>query len=231
MTVVADIQKLEPGAKIILYHLNAIAQGAGEFFFHNHAQSGSIFWQGQQYDPFPILAEGFGISTNQQMQPKLTVSNINGSITSLCLAYDDLVGAILTVRSTFVQYLDDANFDAPNPTADPTQKFPDEIWYVERKVREDNVSIEFELASALDFAGARLPRRQIIANKCLWLTIGGYRGPYCGYAGPPVAMYDDTPTASPSLDKCGGRVTSCKMRFGDDNPLPYGGFPAAGLLR
>ena len=32
-------------------------------------------------------------------------------------------------------------------------------------------------------------------------------------------------------DKCGGRLTSCKLRFGANNPLPYGSFPAAGLIR
>ncbi|KWW37898.1 phage tail tape measure protein [Cupriavidus metallidurans] len=33
------------------------------------------------------------------------------------------------------------------------------------------------------------------------------------------------------LDKCGGRLSSCKARFGANNPLPYGSFPAADLVR
>jgi len=42
---------------------------------------------------------------------------------------------------------------------------------------------------------------------------------------------DDVATDDPARDQCGGRVRSCKLRFGQDKPLPYGGFPAAGLLR
>ena len=77
----------------------------------------------------------------------------------------------------------------------------------------------------------QLPRRQIVANVCMWLMIGGYRGPNCGYTG--AAMFDreDNPVADPSLDKCGGRLSSCKCRFGTNNPLPFGSFPAADLVR
>jgi len=53
----------------------------------------------------------------------------------------------------------------------------------------------------------------------------------CGYTGPAVADANDVPTTDPSRDQCGGRVGSCKLRFGADKPLPYGGFPAAGLVR
>ncbi len=34
-----------------------------------------------------------------------------------------------------------------------------------------------------------------------------------------------------SLDVCGKRLASCKLRFGASNPLPFGSFPAAGLIR
>lgn len=42
---------------------------------------------------------------------------------------------------------------------------------------------------------------------------------------------NDTPVASVGLDKCGKRLSSCKVRFGANNPLPFGSFPAAGLTR
>src|SRR5690606_749771 len=152
-------------------------------------------------------------------------------ITALCLMFDDLVGSRLTRRQTLVQYLDAANFGGVNPTADPNEHFPDEIWYIERKSGENDEVVEFELASAADLNGEQLPGRQIIANACSWILRGGYRGPYCGYAGPPVADINDQPTSDPSKDVCGGRVRSCKMRFGETEELPFGGFPAAGLIR
>lgn len=33
-----------------------------------------------------------------------------------------------------------------------------------------------------------------------------------------------------SLDRCGKRLSSCKLRFGDSAELPFGSFPAAGLV-
>ena len=120
---------------------------------------------------------------------------------------------------------------AVNPSADPTQEFQPEIWIVERKAYEDRDKVQFELASAMDLEGQMLPGRIIISARCLWLSIGGYRGEYCGYTGGPVAKLDDTPTAVPGEDKCGGRVVSCKLRFGADAELPFGSFPAAGMMR
>lgn len=118
-----------------------------------------------------------------------------------------------------------------NPTADPNEHFLDEIWFIERKVSETKEVVEFELTTAIDLNGEQLPGRQVIAGVCGWLIRGGYRGPFCGYTGPAVADANDVPTTDPSRDQCGGRVGSCKLRFGADKPLSYGGFPAAGLLR
>ena len=51
-----------------------------------------------------------------------------------------------------------------NPYQDPdsTQRFPDEVYFVDRKVNENKEVVEFELCSALDLAGVRLPKRQCL---------------------------------------------------------------------
>lgn len=231
MPIKSDIQSLEPGNRIALYEVDATAIGADRMLFHADLQTGPIFWQGEQYDPWPIEADGFARNSSQPANPTLRVSNIDGTITALCLMFDDLVGAKFVRRQTLVKYLDASNFSEGNPTADPNEHFPDEIWYIERKTLENNEIVEFELSSAADLNGAQLPGRQIIAGTCTWILRGGYRGPYCGYAGPPVADINDQPTSDPSKDVCGGRLGSCKMRFGESEPLSYGGFPAAGLIR
>lgn len=227
----ADLQSLEPGSRIALFELDASSIGADQLLFHAHPQSGPIYWQGQRYDPWPIECEGFVRNSAQPASPTLRVSNIDGTITALCLAFDDLVGAKLVRRQTLAQYLDADNFPNGNPTADPDEHFPDEIWYIERKSSETNEVVEFELASAADLNGAQLPGRQIIPNACGWILRGGYRGPYCGYSGPPVADINDQPTSDPSRDVCGGRIASCKFRFGLNSELPYGSFPASSLIR
>lgn len=233
MSINQDVQKLEPGALIEFYELDTTLAGLAEIArFHGMPDRNSLWWDGEEYHPWPITSEGFDLTSDQPPTPKLAVGNINLSITALCLAYDDLVGAKLTRRRTFAKYVDAINFPSGvNPDADPTQEMPPEIWYIERKSAETPEAVEFELASALDFNGVQLPRRKILASRCMWISIGGYRGPYCGYAGPAVATADDTPTSDPALDRCGGRVASCKLRYGENNPLPYGGFPAAGLMR
>ncbi|WP_329767301.1 phage minor tail protein L [Stenotrophomonas maltophilia] len=118
-----------------------------------------------------------------------------------------------------------------NPTADPNEHFEDEIWFIERKVAETKETVEFELATAIDLNGEVLPGRQIMSNVCTWLLRGGYRGPYCSYTGSAYFDINDNPVDDPGRDVCAGLVRSCKRRFGENNELPYGGFPAAGLVR
>lgn len=229
--ITADAQRLEPGGRVTVYELDCTSFGADRLFFHQHLQSGVIWWQGQEYGAWPIKAEGFARTGDQPPTPKLTVSNIDGRITALCLMFGDLVGAKVVRRQTLVKFLDAANFPEGNPMADPNEHFADEVWFIERKTSEDKETVEFELTTAIDLNGEQLPGRQIIAGVCGWLIRGGYRGPYCGYTGPAVADANDVPTDDPARDQCSGLVRGCKLRFGEDKELPYGGFPAAGLLR
>jgi len=230
MTIFADVQALEPGAFVELFTLDGSSIGGSVLNFHGYTQVGTITWQGVQYEPWPLQAEGFERTSGQPPTPKISVGNIDGSISSLCIAFQDLVGAPITHHRTFGKYLDAVNFPDGNPTADPTQELHPEVWFIERKASEDNQVVQFELSSAINFQGVQLPRRQIIANVCAWIAIGGYRGPQCGYTGGAVADLNDVATSDPTKDNCSGTVTGCKFRFGS-GPLPYGSFPAAGLTR
>jgi lambda family phage minor tail protein L len=158
----------------------------------------------------------------------MRVANITGVVGALCLAYQDLIGAKVTRKRTLLKYLDAENFvSGQNPTADPNVGFPDEVYFVNRKVAENNIYLEFELASAWDVAGVKLPRRQVIQNLCPWK----YRGTECGYTGGPKANIYDQSTSDPDEDQCGKRLSSCKIRFGANSNLPFGGFPGVGMVR
>jgi phage-related protein len=113
-----------------------------------------------------------------------------------------------------------------NANADPSAGFPDDVFYVERKVAESRLAIEWALASAIDVEGVQLPGRQVIANVCTSV----YRSAECSYAGGAVATAEDIATGTLGLDVCGKRLTSCRMRFPQPAALPYGGFPSAGKL-
>jgi lambda family phage minor tail protein L len=217
--ITQDIQKLDPGAKVELFELDATEIGGGLVYFHagTDVSRAPIVWQGNTYSPWPVSAEGFEYNGKGQLPaPHLKVANIGATMTALNLAYDDLIGAKVTRRRTFVRYLDG------QPDADPTAGFPDDIFFIERKVSENRVMVDYELASAMDVEGVMVPKRQVVANFCGWQ----YRGPECGYAGGPVADLNDDPTAVPEDDDCSRRLTGCKYRFGNNGPLPYGGYIA-----
>tara|TARA_B100000925_G_C22002616_1_gene472046 strand:- start:1862 stop:2518 length:657 start_codon:yes stop_codon:yes gene_type:complete len=104
---------------------------------------------------------------------------------------NDLTGAKLTRIRTLARYIDAGNFGANNVlttaddlelqledgegiqvenianpfgTPDSTQRFPDEIYYVDRKSIENRDVVEFELASVFDLAGVKLPKRQVLPS-------------------------------------------------------------------
>lgn len=124
-------------------------------------------------------------------------------------------------------YAEDSIDTIANPDADPTAQFPEDIFFVDRKSIENRNFVEFELSASFDVAGVQLPRRQIIQNVCPWK----YKGLECGYAGTNYFDTNDQPVGSALLDRCGKRLNSCEIRFGANQPLPFGGFPSAGLVK
>lgn len=232
--VYADLSVLAPNAIIELFqlHLDASLHGSSDiYYFHNGANAnvtGNVIWNGQTYYRLPIEASGFDYSSTGSLpRPKLTISNIGSSITAILLSINiitpgnDLGGAKVVRIRTLKKYLDG------EVGADPHAKFPDEIWYVDRKANENRAAVEFELASKFDLAGVMLPRRQIIANVCQWQ----YRSGECGYTGSSYWNDQDQTVGTLAQDVCGKRVSSCKLRFGDTAELPFGSFPGAGLIQ
>lgn len=227
----ADIQKLAASAIIELFVLDSTAQGGIVSRFHcgTNELLASVTWQGDQYAPVPLKITGFEFSGGGKLpRPRMQIANTGGLISAMVLQYGDLLGAKLTRKRTLLKYLDAVNFTGGvNPDADPAAEFPDDVYFVDRKSTENKLMVEFELAPAFDVRGVKLPRRQIVQNVCPWV----YRSAECSYAGGAVAKIDDTPTAVLGEDKCGKRLASCELRFGENAQLPYGGFPAAGLVR
>jgi lambda family phage minor tail protein L len=230
-SITSEIQKLAPSAVIELFEVDTTDLGGELLRFHagTNGLLQRIVWQGNEFDPFPVKVSGFELSGSGSLpRPKLQVANVTGVITSLVLQYQDLLGAKVTRKRTLAKYLDAVNFPGgTNPTADPTAEFVDDVFFIDRKSTETRDAVEFELAASIDLQGVMLPRRQIIQNVCAWR----YRGTECGYAGTNYFDAGDQPVATLALDVCGKRLSSCKLRFGQTQPLSFGGFPAAGLIR
>lgn len=225
MTITSDIQSLSPGSMVELFVLDMTKLPGGmPVYFHagTNELSQSVIWQGNSYLPYPVEASGFDISAKGTLpRPRIQIANINGLLSALVVANADLVGCVVTRKRTFVKYLDAANFiSGTNALADPNQHLTDDVWFVDRKLSENKYLIEWELSSAFDLQGIRLPYRQVIQNTCPWQ----YRSAECGWVG---GNYDvnDSPCAQGS-DFCSKHLSSCKVRFGTNN-LPFGGFPGA----
>jgi lambda family phage minor tail protein L len=179
-----------------------------------------VFFGGQEYIAIPYKAEGFEIRNEGVLpNPTLTIGNIGLEFTSLVNSFDDLLGMTVYRRRVLARHLDSGS----NP--DVNARWPDETWFVQRKASESKLVVTFELSTPFDLDGLTLPKRRALRYACPWL----YRGAECGYTGGPVANEKDQPTTDPAQDKCGKRVSSCKLRFGGSNDLPYGGFPGLSL--
>lgn len=230
MGIREDIQKLATEALIELFVLDATALGGTVSRFHagTNQLKGAVVWQGQTYAAMPVEATGFEFTGKGTVpRPTLRAQNVDGLIGASCDTYDDLIGATVTRKRTFAKYLDVVNFPgAVNPSADPAAAFPDDVYFIHRKALQSKHLVEFELAAAWDVQGVQLPRRQIIQHLCSWI----YRSAECGYTGAAVATIEDVPTGILAQDQCGKRIASCKLRFGTTAPLPFGGFPGAGVL-
>ena len=222
MTLETDVQQGWHDAIVELFDLDLepiTGDANDKFYFTNQLKPDNtkISWQGRIYEPLPILSAGYERSTTGQIaQPSLTVANVLGTFTQVIDSLDDMVGAKVTRRRTLGKYLDGES------QADPSQEFPLDVFFIERKTAENALTISWQLGSVLDLEGLKLPRRVITQNYCQWK----YRSSECGYTGGAVAKADDTPTGTLSEDICGKRVQSCRLRFPNQS-LPFGGFPGA----
>jgi lambda family phage minor tail protein L len=214
----SEIQSVAPSAIIELFELQLSSTIHGSnttYRFHAGTNAvgngGNVVWAGNAYQAMPIEAEGFEYSGNGQLpRPKIRVSNIMGTITSLILA-TPLEGAKVTRIRTLARYLDHINWPGgvspyfPDPTAD----LPAEIYYLDRKSVENRDVVEYEMCSAFDLVGVRSPKRQCIANICQWQ----YRSAECGYNKASYFDVNNNPVGSAALDVCGKRLDSCQKRF------------------
>ena len=237
-SVYEELSVLNPSAIIELFELrldNNLHGSSEVLRWHsgvNETVTGNIYWNGQQYFRLPVKAEGFEYkNTGTLPRPTLTVSNAQSTVTSLLLLVNavtvgnDLAGAEVRRIRTLKKFLDAVNFSDGNSDADPYAAFPEERWFVDRKAVENRETVSFELASKFDLAGQKFPKRQCIANVCQWQ----YRSSECGYTGDNYFDINNNPAASLAQDRCGKRISSCKLRFGENDPLPFGSFPSLGL--
>jgi len=185
---ISELQNINPSAVIELFELQlkqALHGSDNIYYFHNGSSlnlNGEIKWNGNNYQRFPIQAEGFEYKGGQLPRPTLTVSNATGFLSALLISVNkvtvgnDLLGAIFTRRRTNAKFLPNDNFVGDNPSGavDETVEDAKQIFTVARKSTETREIVQFELAAALDMANVRCPNR--ICTRGDFPSIGTFVG-------------------------------------------------------
>ena len=194
-TPVSELQKINPSSIVELFQLelNTAIHGSNtKYYFHNgtnNNENNNVIFDNIEYTKMPIEADGFEFNGKQLPRPRLTISNILGTFTTILLTLPQgLEGAKVTRIRTLERYIDNTNFTGgqillengsnllledgsaidmesglnPFGTPDPTATFPNEIYYIDRKVTENRDIIQFELTASFDLDGVRLPKRQVL---------------------------------------------------------------------
>ena len=173
-----DFQKTlqDADAKTIVevfdFELNTAQHGETTIYRFTNTKNelgNDVVWQGNTYTAIPLKAEGYEANTQGTLpRPSISVSNLLGTFTMIiALLPDGLEGCKVTRTRTLSKYLDAVNFTGgSNSDADPTSYFrPRDIYFIDRKAMENRDVISYEMCSAFDLAGVRLPKRQILPDQ------------------------------------------------------------------
>ena len=175
----SDLFKLEQGALIELWEIdlrhissNTDPDVKGEIYrFHNGVSQtrSNIWWQGKEYQAYPIKADGFEISgQGPSNRPTLAVSNLYGIVTGIVAHFGQGVGAKVTRHLVLAEYLDAKNFPGGvNPTADPRQESVS-YYIIEQLKSLDDERAVFELASPAETDNARIGLRNVVTQVERW---------------------------------------------------------------
>ena len=121
-----EASKLSQDAIVEMFELNLQALGLGIFRFSSTSiDGGSVWFEGQEYPPAPIEADGFQWDGKGPLpRPRLTIAAMDLYFLNMIVDFDDLVGQPIKRMKTFRKYLDDGEF--PNTGA----KFSDENFAI-----------------------------------------------------------------------------------------------------
>jgi lambda family phage minor tail protein L len=225
----SEAQNLAPTGIISLFTVDSTSLGGPLMYFVMGSDSDSpVAFGGVEYQPIDVEFNGLETSGAGALPtPKIRISNVDGLAQALVSTYGELLGCTLYRVRTYKRFLDG------QPDADPEAFYGPDIFRFERKTSENGVYIEWELSASIDQEGKQLPGRTIIRNTCLWRyryfnnSVGGfdYSKAQCPYTGSQSYDINDLPVSDPSKDVPSRRLGCCRARFGEKNPLPFGGFP------
>lgn len=236
------LQSLYPGEIVTLVEVDGTKFGAQVYRFHNEnvqyspeeimqaVKNGTlppkeIVFQGKRYGARPFGITGISFTSNGKAgKPQLILSNIDSHVSALIRSYNGMMQARVTIWITARELM-----QSDGSVKDGAYRKL--VYYVERPNFCNNSVARFDLTSPYDMDGIMIPPR-VSQSVCYWAQRGWYRsGKGCGYNGSRMFDKDNNPVTDPSLDYCAGTPTACKLRFGADQELDFGGCAVASLNR
>ena len=227
--ITAVSQSLATDELVELYQVDLSKLGGGVLYLSPQTNgTTAIAFDGNTYTPIAIEASGFEITGNSSLPTPTMKVQSTASLQAAMNTYNDFIGGKVTRIRTFKQFLDGES------NADPTQHFPIDVFYIERKTLSNKNEIEWELSAILDQMGVKLPRRKILKDICTarYRYYNGTAFVYtsvkdggCPYNGSSYFDVEGNTVTDPADDKCGKRMSECERRYGTNGKLPFFGFP------
>lgn len=231
-SVHSEAVKLDPSALVSLFQLDTTVIGGPVYHFTTETRAGATISFGSvTFTAVPIQITGMEISGQGALQtPTLTITNTDGLIQEVVNTWGDLETCKLTRWRTFARFLDGGE----NP--DPSAFYGPDVYEIDRKSSDTPEAIQWELRALIDRQGVYVGRT-IIRDTCMWryrvynAATGtfDYSKAQCPYAGANYFDENNQPTSNPADDRPARNIQCCRLRFGSDAPLPFGGFP--GIVR
>ena len=220
--------RMDAGAVVDLFTVR-LPGGTVERYTTGRRGSSSVMHGGQAYAPLPIALDGAGFgSSGATVRPTLRVSLLDGTAVPA-----DWQGATIERVRTLARYLDGAS------EADSNRHWPRESWVVDRLSSRGREEVVWQLSSPLDLELAMIPRRQVLRDVCQWAYrrrqgnawVNPPADDGCPYRGSSYWNARDEVVTDPADDVCSRRLSGCKLRFGEQGVLPFGGFAGVSQLR
>lgn len=180
---------LPSGTKV--YVFDGLDDGTNNIYFPQKTISGGVYPL-KEYFAIPIEINGVEINgAGVSPRPTLGLANIpaltrsvtnnedgtNDEETLYSILEDegftkneDLLNTRVVYRRTLLSNTYDK--DDSDPSSAPVE-FPSQTYIVDRVASEDNLIVEFELASPIDVEGVQIPGRVVIGRYCIWRYQGG----------------------------------------------------------
>ena len=176
----------------VTHFFNGLDDGTTNIYFPQKEISGSTYPL-KEYIAIPIEIDGIEFSSaGASNRPTLSLANIpvlSRSISNNSDGVDDeenildilnaegitnnedLLNSKIVVRRTLLSKTYTSSDS--NPSSSPIE-FPSQTYVIDRVSAENNIAVQFELATPMDIEGVLLPNRVVIGKYCPWKYQGHF---------------------------------------------------------